>query len=349
MFTLFGSDYVGSPGNCLYPHRFEVSDADSLKEAVRHDYVCAEYKNSYRNGANYLSADCLPVDCDNDHSDDPALWVTPEDVAANFPGVRFAVHYSRHHMKEKNGAAARPKFHVLFPIDPITDADAELVGVFYELIEKTEIADGVIYFQLTRGTSPRSYLPPKINLPHLSVVIRDVPIHTDWQENGIRAALVEDIRWLRCDIASLNLLGSVLAAEEARKKNAQKALFFRKEKKTVTEGEDANFFVVKDEVLWTHPANEMILSGVTRSIIKEKLAPSLGITVVEKTLTPDFVKSTSEAFFTNTADEIVPVTMLDRDPIADGAPGEITRKLLAAYKEYVKEELAKPLEDLLRD
>lgn len=232
---------------------------------------------------------------------------------------------------------------------PITDADAELVGVFYELIEKAEIADGVIYFQLTRGTSPRSYLPPKINLPHLSVVIRDVPIHTDWQENGIRAALVEDIRWLRCDIASLNLLGSVLAAEEARKKNAQKALFFRKEKNTVTEGEDANFFVVKDEVLWTHPANEMILSGVTRSIIKEKLAPALGLTIVEKTLTPDFVRSASEAFFTNTADEIVPVTMLDRDPIADGAPGEITRKLLAAYKEHVKEELAKPLEDLPRD
>ena len=70
---------------------------------------------------------------------------------------------------------------------------------------------------------------------------------------------------------------------------------------------------------------------------------------MEKTLTPDFVKSTSEAFFTNTADEIVPVTMLDRDPIADGAPGEITRKLLAAYKEHVKEELAKPSEDLPRD
>ena len=106
---------------------------------------------------------------------------------------------------------------------------------------------------------------------------------------------------------------------------------------------------MKDEVLWTHPANEMILSGVTRSIIKEKLAPALGLTIVEKTLTPDFVRSASEAFFTNTADEIVPVTMLDRDPIADGAPGEITRKLLAAYKEHVKEELAKPSEDLPRD
>ncbi|MBR1761632.1 MAG: aminotransferase class IV [Schwartzia sp.] len=227
---------------------------------------------------------------------------------------------------------------------PITDADAELVGVFYELIEKAEITDGVIYFQLTRGTSPRAYLPPKINLPHLSVVIRDIPIHTDWQETGIRAALVEDLRWLRCDIASLNLLGSVLAAEEARKKNAKKALFFRKEKNSVTEGEDANFFVVKDEVLWTHPANEMILNGVTRAIVKEKLAPALGLTVVEKTLSPDFVKGAEEAFFTNTADEIVPMTMLDRDAIADGAPGETTKKLLAAYKEYVKEELAKPME-----
>ncbi len=227
---------------------------------------------------------------------------------------------------------------------PITDADAELVSVFYELIEKTEIKDGIIYFQLTRGTSPRSYLPPKINLPHLGIIIRNVPIHTDWQDNGIRAALVEDIRWLRCDIASLNLLGSVLAAEEARKKNAKKALFFRKEKNTVTEGEDANFFVVKDEVLWTHSANEMILNGVTRTIVKEKLAPALGLTVVEKTLTPDFVKSAEEAFLTNTADEIVPITMIDHDPIGDGIPGELTKKLLASYKKYVKEELAKPIE-----
>lgn len=232
---------------------------------------------------------------------------------------------------------------------PITDADAELVGVFYELIEKTEIKNGIIYFQLTRGTSPRAYLPPKINLPHLSVIIRDIPIHTEWQKNGIRAALVEDLRWLRCDIASLNLLGNVLAAEEARKKNAKKALFFRKEKNNVTEGEDANFFVVKDEVLWTHPANEMILNGVTRTIIKEKLAPALDLTVVEKTLTPDFVKGAKEAFFTNTADEIVPMVIIDRDAIADGTPGEITKKLLAAYKEHVKEELAKPLELFNRD
>ena len=123
----------------------------------------------------------------------------------------------------------------------------------------------------------------------------------------------------------------------------------RRQAVAVTEGDDANFFVVKDEVLWTHPANEMILNGVTRTIIKEKLAPALGLTVVEKTLTPDFVKGAEEAFFTNTADEIVPVTMIDREAIADGTPGAITKKLLAAYKEHVKEELAKPLDLSSRD
>ena len=65
----------------------------------------------------HIGSDCLPVDCDNDHTEDPAGWKMPEDVMEAFPGVTFAIHYSRFHMREKNGKPARPKFHVLFPID----------------------------------------------------------------------------------------------------------------------------------------------------------------------------------------------------------------------------------------
>ncbi len=122
MFTLYSADIVGNSGNCLYPNKTVVTDEASLKAAVGHDYVCAEYRNNYRNGENFLSSDCLPIDCDNDHSEDPADWVAPADVANAFPGVIFAVHYSRHNMKEKGGHTARPKFHVLFPIQHITDA-----------------------------------------------------------------------------------------------------------------------------------------------------------------------------------------------------------------------------------
>ena len=101
MFTIYSADTAGIPSNCLYPHIHRVTDDSSLKAAVLTDYVCAEYKNSYRSNSNFIGSDCLPVDCDNDHSENPEDWVTPEDVANAFPGVSFAVHYSRSNNKAK--------------------------------------------------------------------------------------------------------------------------------------------------------------------------------------------------------------------------------------------------------
>ncbi|MEM5770392.1 MAG: hypothetical protein AAGU32_19210, partial [Bacillota bacterium] len=71
MFTIYHSDFNGNPGNCSYPHKVEITDSASLTAAVGRDYVCAEYKNNYRNGDNFIGSDCLPVDCDNDHSENP--------------------------------------------------------------------------------------------------------------------------------------------------------------------------------------------------------------------------------------------------------------------------------------
>ena len=123
MFTLYRSDIIGNSSNCRYPHTIEVNTEADLVNAVSKDYVCARYKHNYRQIDNFIGADCLPVDCDNDHSEDDIDWITPDDIASRFPGVTFAVHYSRNHMKEKAGKAARPKFHVLFPITFMTDAE----------------------------------------------------------------------------------------------------------------------------------------------------------------------------------------------------------------------------------
>ena len=76
MFTIYSADVTGNPGNCSYPHKHIILEEDSLKATVNHDYVCAEYKNSYRNGDNFIGSDCLPVDCDNDHSENPEDWIT---------------------------------------------------------------------------------------------------------------------------------------------------------------------------------------------------------------------------------------------------------------------------------
>ena len=121
-FTMYHADCVGNAANCLYPHKVTVTDAASMKAAMNKDYVFSAFKNSYRNCENFLSADALAVDCDNDHSDCPEAWITPDTIAAKFQGVAFAVHYSRHHNLQKNDKSPRPRFHVIFPIEAVTDS-----------------------------------------------------------------------------------------------------------------------------------------------------------------------------------------------------------------------------------
>ena len=101
----------------------EITSGDELKEAVRFDHVCGEFTKNYRNISNFLKSNVIVMDCDNDHSDDPADWITFEKLEELFDSVSYAAVPSRNHMKEKDGKAARPKFHVYFPIEEITDAD----------------------------------------------------------------------------------------------------------------------------------------------------------------------------------------------------------------------------------
>lgn len=120
--TLFYAGTRETPSNTKYPNKVEVTDRDTLIRAVSNDYVCAEYIENCRSNDNFIRSNCVALDCDNSHSDNPDDWVTPFDVAKAFPNVAFMVHYSRNHMKEKNGKVARPKFHALLSSDSITDS-----------------------------------------------------------------------------------------------------------------------------------------------------------------------------------------------------------------------------------
>ena len=122
MITIFTAECRQNNKNCCYPHRVEVTDAESLKKAVSQDYTCAEFKGNRRSIDNFIQADCVGFDVDNDFSDVPAEWILPQDIAEFFSGTTFWIHYSRSNMREKDGKEARPKFHVMFPITPCSDA-----------------------------------------------------------------------------------------------------------------------------------------------------------------------------------------------------------------------------------
>ena len=113
----------GDPKNCLYPNKVEVTDAAGMKEAVKLDHVCAEYKKNYRNIDNFICSNVIVMDCDNDHSDDPDDWITPEKVEELMGDYSYAIAFSRHHMKDKPGKGVRPRFHIYFETDGITDKD----------------------------------------------------------------------------------------------------------------------------------------------------------------------------------------------------------------------------------
>ena len=221
---------------------------------------------------------------------------------------------------------------------PVTYMDEELTAIHNDIIEKSGIKDGSIYFQITRGIAKRThYFPDKV-VPLLSMTIREGTPNAKNQKEGIRCMFFEDIRWLRCDIKTINLLGNVLAKQAGHEKGLQGTIQYRKDTNLVTEGSSSNFFIVKDGVIWTHPISNFILKGVTRSILVEEIIPKLGYTIVEKAFSPEFALTADEAFATSTSLEVTPVIEIDGKKIGDGKPGPVTASLLDAYHELVQKE-----------
>lgn len=221
---------------------------------------------------------------------------------------------------------------------PVTYMDEELTAIHNDIIEKSGIKDGSIYFQITRGIAKRThYFPDKV-VPLLSMTIREGKPNAKDQREGIRCMFFEDIRWLRCDIKTINLLGNVLAKQAGHEKGLQGTIQYRKDTNLVTEGSSSNFFIVKDGVIWTHPISNLILKGVTRSILVEEIIPKLGYTIVEKAFSPEFALTADEAFATSTSLEVTPVIEIDGKKIGDGKPGPVAASLLDAYHELVQKE-----------
>jgi D-alanine transaminase len=209
----------------------------------------------------------------------------------------------------------------------------ELKAKLLELVAKNGLDDGTIYFQISRGVAPRThYFPNPPVKARLVAYTKASSRPTDIQEKGVACVLVEDIRWHRCDIKTLNLLGNVLAKQQAVSKGAFEAILHRGD--TVTEGSSTNAFIVKDGQVLTHPADSFILSGITRSAVIEACRRQ-GVPLREQAFTVDDLFAADEAFISGTYIDVVPVTAVDGRTIAGGAPGPVTRKIQAVFREWI--------------
>jgi len=188
--------------------------------------------------------------------------------------------------------------------------------------EAAEIPHATIYLQVTRGRALRSHDYGPDWQPGFLLTVR--PRRRQQRESGT-VITHPDWRWKRCDIKSLNLLANVLAKHAATQAGAYEAVLVD-DNGLVTEGTSTSAMIVKDATLITAPLTANILPGVTRELVLE-WAPDLGLEVVEKSFTVNDALKADELIITGTSTEVLGITQLDKQTIADGRPGQYARKL----------------------
>jgi D-alanine transaminase len=210
----------------------------------------------------------------------------------------------------------------------------DLKNKLRELVLINNLEEGIIYLQITRGVAPRWHTFPDETVSPVTIAyVRSLKRMTDLEKNGVSAILTEDIRWLRCDIKTLNLLPNVLSKQKAVENSAFEAIMHRKN--IVTEASSSNVFIVKNEELFTHPANNFILNGITRKKVIQ-LCEELNLKVNEETFTVDTLLQADEVFITATKLDIIPVVKVNNQPIGTGKPGNVTKKILHKFQSLIQ-------------
>lgn len=214
-----------------------------------------------------------------------------------------------------------------------------LAGMMEELISKNELQTGIVYMQFTRGTSPRNHVFPGTDVaPTFVAYTRKVARPEESMQKGVRTILDEDIRWLRCDIKSLNLLGNLLSKQKAAEAGCFEAILHRGQ--TVTEGSHSNISIIKDGVIITHPADNHILNGITRQKVLE-VCSNEQISYEERSYTLDELFAADEVFSSGTTVEVMPVVEIEGKPVGNGEPGPMTRSLQELFKAEIEQQCGK--------
>ncbi|MEO7082817.1 MAG: D-amino acid aminotransferase [Gemmatimonadaceae bacterium] len=203
-----------------------------------------------------------------------------------------------------------------------------------------ETGEGTVYVQITRGSAPRTHaFPPEGTPPTVYATVNRFVPPEEARARGVSVVTVPDLRWMRCNIKTLQLLPNVLAKQEASERSSMEALLVRDG--VVTEGSHTNCIGVIDGVLRTHPLTNLILPGVTRAVVLE-LARELGIPVSELAFNESEISDLDELFLAGTTSDVMPIVRVNDQTIGDGVPGPISLRLAAALRARIDSDCAAP-------
>jgi D-alanine transaminase len=206
-----------------------------------------------------------------------------------------------------------------------------------ELIAANGGGDLGIYIEVTRGPElGRDFLPRPDTVPTVfGFCWRLTPMRTEQLERGVSAATLDDIRWLRCDIKSVALLGPVMLRMEANRRGADEAILIRDEH--LAEGSSSAVCIVKDERVVTPPPSRERLPSITRLVVGEAVA-ALGMPLDVREIHRNELYDAEEIWIASSTREMLPVTHVDGRSIGNGKPGTVWRRVFDEFQALKKRE-----------
>ncbi len=226
---------------------------------------------------------------------------------------------------------------------PIEQTKQEIVDAMYETIAANDITDGYIRLVVTRGAGTLGLSPFKCSHPSTFIIADSIKMYPqEMYDNGMAVIIAKTVRvsanMIDPRVKSLNYLNNICAKIEAIDAGVAEAIMLNVHG-NVAECTGDNIFIVKDGQVITPDPEAGILVGVTRQVVMS-LAGELGLTVIERTVTPEDLSQADECFLTGTAAEVIAVTKIDETTIGGGEVGPITTKLLAAFREFTTSDRA---------
>ena len=199
------------------------------------------------------------------------------------------------------------------------------------LIQQSREENLAIYIQVTRGVAPRDHVFPEDTGPTVFAMANPLAsIPQVVLQNGVALITSEDIRWQRCDIKVISLLANILSRQDAFLESAVEAILVRDG--FALEGAASNLFLVRNNEVFTHPKDNLILPGITRDFILE-LLNELNINYTEQQIPKEWLYSSDEIWITSSIKEILPATKIDNQAVGDGVPGTIWKRAHSLYQQ----------------
>jgi D-alanine transaminase len=207
----------------------------------------------------------------------------------------------------------------------------EWLSAIKKLIVENGAGDMSIYLQISRGVSsvPRDHqFPEEFTATYFMASNPIKPLTDNPDKAALKAILQDDIRWGRCDIKSVSMLGNAMLRQAAITHGAQEALLVRDGH--MTEGAASNVFMVQNGEIMTPPESPEILSGITRATVLS-LAQELGIKTHEAPIPATTITQADEVWISSSTKGVAPITQIDDAPIGNGKPGPVWQQIQSAY------------------